>query len=150
MAAVKYDEGIPDVLPRETVPDDYQHIQATPSSFGSAIATGEQKLGAGTLDVAKLFGHMAAQDAANQWETESNKLLYGDPDKPGDVGFYGLKGRDALEAMPRVRKQIDDLRGQLKGGLFTPDMQNRFDEQTFRLNSILLSQIGIYFIFIYL
>ena len=88
MANVPYGEGVPEVSPREDVPDDLQHIQANPNEFGGLIAEGAEKAGQGleqagenAFNIEQFRGKINVDDQVNHWITTSNKILYGDPDK---------------------------------------------------------------------
>ena len=109
MAEVSY-IGVPQVEPNTSAPNDYQHINATADSFGGQIAKGVEQFGAGATHAGRFFGQVAADDAANQFQDLSTKILHGDPNKtvPGpdgkpqpDTGYMGLQGDAALRARPR-------------------------------------------------
>ena len=94
MAQVPYNP-VPDVAPRTVAPDDLEHIQATPQSFGGLIAQGlreqsqgEQRLGSEAIQAAKFFGQVSADDQWNQAADKITKMLHGDPNKsiPGPNG----------------------------------------------------------------
>src|SRR5260370_36472647 len=103
MAQVPSDAGIPTVAPEGPV-DRYQRIDASPQKFGAQVGEarerlgqGEQQLGAGATTAAKFFGQVSADDASNQFQDFSTKLLHGDPSKTGpdglpDTGYMGLRG----------------------------------------------------------
>ena len=150
MATVPYDEGVSSVLPRTEVPDDYQRIQVPAAAFGSAVAEGAQRLGQGATQAAKLYQEVSAQQAANQFEDESNKLVYGDPSKTGpdgmpDRGLLGTRGEDALTKQAQVRQQILDLRDQYKGNLSSSDQELYFNNQTAFAMRRLLATIGAHY-----
>lgn len=132
----------PTESPAPAPPDTYQRIQTGPEMFGSLGAAAQQRFGAAARDVGRLYGEVAAQDAANQWEGEANKLLYGDPSVPGDRGFYGKEGRDALDAMPQAVARLTELRNRAKAGLLTLDQQKAFDGQTFGMSHRMNAEIG--------
>jgi hypothetical protein len=150
MATVPYDEGIPSVLPRTEVPEDYQRINPTPAAFGAAIGQGLERAGAGATSAAKTYEEVSAQQLANQFEDESNKLVYGDPSKTGadgspDRGLLGTRGEDALTAQASVRQKILDLRDQYKGQLFSSDQELLFNNETSYAMRRLLSTIGAHY-----
>lgn len=151
MAQVPYQDGVPDVAPRDAVPDDYQHEQANPAEFGGLIAQGAQRAGAGALGAAKFFGQVAADNASNEFQDRATKVLYGDPSKTTigpdgqpqqDLGYLGLKGRAALDARPQVEKQFDDLTKEIRTGLQTPEQQLQFDDFTRRYRNVSTESIG--------
>ena len=151
MAQVPYGEGIPEVAPHTAVPDDYQHIQANPNQFGGLIARGEQELGQGASTAAKFYGEAAADDQANAYQERATKLLYGDPQKmvtgpdgkpQPDTGFFGLKGRAALDARPGLDDEFNKLGQELRGNLTSPEQQLQFDNFTRRYRSLTQSEVG--------
>jgi lysozyme len=151
MAQVNYNEGVPDVAPRTAVPDDYQHVQANPNQFGGTIAKGEQELGQGVNTAVKFYGEAVADNAANEYQARATKLLYGDPSKTTigpdgqpqqDTGFFGLKGRAALDARPGLDQQFDSLGKELSGQLSSPEQQLQFDNFTRRYRSLTQSEVG--------
>ncbi len=95
MAQVPY-SGVPDVSPQVSVPDDFQHIRPTPSSFGGLIAEGKSKLAQSEeslgknvqqtsenlFDISKFAGKVNVDYEGNNYIEARNKILYGDPDKP--------------------------------------------------------------------
>lgn len=151
MAQVPYSEGVPSALPETRLPDDYQHIQARPEEFGGLIARGEQQLGAGASQAAKFFGEAAADNASNQFQERATKLLYGDPNKQisgpdgkpqQDTGYFGLKGRSALDARPGLNENLDGLTKDIRDGLQTPEQQLQFDNFTRRYRTLIASEVG--------
>lgn len=153
MATVPYQGGVPEVAPETRVPDDFQHIQATPASFGGLIAEGEQRLGAGASAAGKFFGQVAADNATNEFVDRAGRILYGDPSKTTtgpdgteqpDLGYMGLQGRAALDARPAVEKQLDDLMKSTKASLQTPEQELQFDRDSRRYRSMLGEKIGAY------
>lgn len=147
MATVPYNGGVPTVEPAARPPEDYQHIPTRPQEFGAELAQGEERLGEGATQAAKFYGQVTAQDSANKWEDETNKILYGDPNVIGpdgqpDRGYYGLRGQAALDAMPGVRQKIVDLRDQYASELSTPEQTFYFNQSTFRLNHFLMDEVG--------
>ena len=147
MANVPYNGGVPTVEPAARPPEDYQHIPTRPQEFGAELAQGEERLGEGATQAAKFYGQVTAQDSANKWEDETNKILYGDPNVIGpdgqpDRGYYGLRGQAALDAMPGVRQKIVDLRDQYASELSTPEQTFYFNQSTFRLNHFLMDEVG--------
>lgn len=137
----------PSVEPTATPPDDYQRINANPRQFGTQVGAAVEDLGQHLSQVGKFFGQVAADDATNKWQEETNKLLYGDTNKIGtdglpDRGYYGLSGEDAMRAMPLVQQQIADLRKKYSQGLTTGEQQLQFDGATRRQQSYLYGEIG--------
>ncbi len=135
------------------VPDAYQRIQASPRAFGAAEGAALAGLG-GELEQAtnrlaatavmqqELHNQVAADEQTNYFEGEVNKVMYGDPDTPGDVGFMGKQGRDALDAREGVRKRIDDLIAERRGALQNDRQRMAFDSTTRRYRNFTLAQVG--------
>jgi hypothetical protein len=59
-------------------------------------------LGQDTKQVASKYGQIAADDQSNKWQHDADNLMYGTGqigrDGKPDLGFFGLKGADALRA----------------------------------------------------
>ena len=161
MAAQNPYSPVPSVEPSSTPPDDYQHIHASPESFGSLIAEGKQKLGAGeervagalektsndAFSVQKFFGQVAADNASNDFQDFTTKLLHGDPSKPGpdgqpDTGYMGLRGRAALDARPDVQQRIDDKLKEIRGTLQSPEQQLQFDNFSRKYRAGVVEKVG--------
>lgn len=159
MAQVPYEGGVPQVAPETRTPDDYQHIQANPNSFGGLIAQGEQQLGAGASKAGQFFGQVAADNASNDYQDKVDKLLHGDPTKMRtgpdgapvlgpdgkpvpDTGFLGLKGQPATMAWPQVAQQLEDQRKKIRDTLQTPEQELKFDDFSRRYHSYAVGQVG--------
>jgi hypothetical protein len=152
---------VQEIEPSATPPDDYQHIRASPESFGSLIAQGKEKLGAGeerlggalektsteAFSVQKFFGQVAADNASNDFQDFTTKLLHGDPNKPGpdgqpDTGYMGLRGRAALDARPNVSQAIDDKLKEIRSTLQSPEQQLQFDNFSRRYRAGVVEKVG--------
>ena len=158
MANVPYGEGVPEVAPDTSVPDDYQHINATPASFGGLIAQGEEKAGQGitqastaAFDIAQFRGKINSDDQTNHYITTNNNILYGDPSKSTigpdgkqvpDLGYLGLQGRAASDARPGVLKQLEESRMEGRKNLASPQEQLEYDAQTKRLYADAVARTG--------
>jgi hypothetical protein len=155
MARVDPNSGIPTVDPAATAPDRYQRLDVSGKTFGAQIGQAkeqlgqnEQQLGAGLTTAGKFYGSVAADNASNQFQDFSTKLLHGDPNKPPgpdgmpDLGYMGLRGEAALRARPDVEKQMDDKLKEIRGTLTTPDQQLEFDNFSKRYRSNLAEKIG--------
>lgn len=153
MANVGY-TGVPEQSGTTRPPDVSQTprgVASSPASFGGGAAEGAEALGRGALQASDFFGKVAAEDASNQYQEGVNKILYGDPKKqvPGpdgtmvpDTGFMGLKGDHALRARPDVDRAMEDLRKNLKGGLYSLKADTQFDDITRRYKSITDASVG--------
>lgn len=142
--------GAPTVQPSDNPPGVYQNLrtpQVSEGMFGGASAQGLRELGQGATRAAIYFGDVAADDAANQYQERINRILHGDPDKKGpdgnpDLGYLGLKGRNALDARPDAVKAMEDLRKEIHSGLLTPQQKLRFDSYSRRYKTYAEGQIG--------
>jgi hypothetical protein len=83
--------------------------------------------------------------------TAVRTTLYGDPTKTmtaadgsqqPDRGFYGLRGRAALDAAPHVLAQLENARQQLHDNLGTADSQLAFDRDTRRFQYYAGSEVS--------
>lgn len=110
---------IPDVAPEARPPDDYQNVQANPSSFGGLIAQGVEKFGEGASKAGLFFGEVQTDDAVNGAMTSANKSLN---------DFLAKNGRDALDAQGPTQKAIDDAFASGRAGLSTPQQQYQYDQ----------------------
>ncbi len=163
--AVPEAEPYQKVLPREQMPDDYQHIQTDTGMFGghqsqemsfaaeqqgaanTRMAQAEQTVGAGALKAGQFFGQVAADNAYNDFSAKVNKLMYGDPnaksaDGTPDTGYLGKRGADALAARAGVEAQMDELMKQTRSSLATPDQQLSFDQQSRRYRTLMAERVG--------
>lgn len=149
--------GVPTAEPQVGVPSRYQTERATPEDFGagvgaSLIALGGQigrtsdVLAENAIRIQDQHNHVAADDLTNQYQDFETKLLYGDPNSPGDTGFFGKKGQDALNAMPQVRDALLKQREQMRGALQNDRQKILFDGETRRLQAVTLSNIGRHFV----
>lgn len=143
--------GVPSVSPESRPPDDYQHINASPESFGAAVGRGLEQFGAGASKAGHFFGQVAADDATNQFQDFTTKLLHGDATKmvtgpdgqqTPDRGYLALKGRAALDQRPAVEQQIDARLKEIRAGLQTPEQQLQFDNVSRRYRSGVSERVG--------
>lgn len=144
MARTAY-SGTLDVEPTAAPPDRaYQNIQANPQAFGAAVGEGLQTLGQGALAAGKFYGEVAADDATNKWQEEVNKILYGSgqvgADGNPDRGYYGLRGEDAMRAMPEVQQKILQLRTRYREGMASSEQQLHFDHNTRAMSQFLAKE----------
>lgn len=152
MAQSQYTEGVPSVSPSVEGGAPYQSARgADAEAFGGGIAQGLEKLGQGAQTAGKFFGKVAADNASNDFQDFSTKLLHGDPNKTvtgpdgskmPDTGYLGLKGRAALDARPDTQKAIDDKIKELREGLTTPEQQQEFDNFSRRYRSGVVEKVG--------
>lgn len=152
MPTLRYNP-VPSVEPTTSSPGGFQQIQASPSAFGAergaALSTlGQQFERAGdvlanaAVTRQNLLNQVTADDYSNKALDAANKILYGDPDKPGDVGFYGLKGEHAMREFPNARKNLDRVLQEHRASLQNPVQQHLFDRDVRRSRLILTAEMG--------
>lgn len=153
MARVIDTSGLPSVMPAINPPDDYQRINASPEAFGSQIGAAQQRVGAqmeqGSNELASaaiekqgIYNNTAANQLFTKFQNSVNNLMSGDPEKPGDLGYFGLTGQAAMEQRQPVRKQMDDMIAQGMASAPNDVVRNRFQEISRRLQSITYEQMG--------
>jgi hypothetical protein len=145
---------VSEVGPSPTPGNDYQHISgATPEAFGAGIGQATSRLGQQfehTGDVLaenairqqQLTNQIAANDSTNYVMDETTKILHGDPNVPGDVGYYGLKGNDAVNARQGVAQKLDALIQSARNNLSNPRQTLAFDNETRRMRNYWMNEIG--------
>jgi hypothetical protein len=145
---------VPSVSPSPTPGSDYQQIGGTtPEAFGAGVGRAESQLGATAETAARglesiviqqqhLTNQVAANNSTNYVMDEVTKVLHGDPNKPGDVGYYGLKGIDAVNARQTTAKQLDDLITGARSKLGNSRQQIEFDSETRRMRNYWMGEIG--------
>lgn len=145
---------VPSVSPASTPGGDYQQISgATPEAFGAGVGRAESQLGATAETAARglesiaiqqqhLTNQVAANNSTNYVMDEVTKVLHGDPNVPGDVGYYGKKGIDAVNARQTTAKQLDDLITGARSKLANPRQQIEFDSETRRMRNYWMGEIG--------
>jgi hypothetical protein len=153
--------GVPDQEPSLEAPNDLQHEQATPASFGGEVAQGLEAAGQGAFKAADFYGQVAANQATNNYLDERDKVLYGDPSKGAATdpitgqpltapdggavyngGYFGLRGQAALEARPQVAEQLDEIAKDQAEGLQTPMARQQFEVASRRYRAQALEQVG--------
>lgn len=148
--------GVPAETPQVQQPDRYQRIDARPEAFGAGVGAAEAGLGKtveetgnvlerNAIQQQELANQVFADNASNQWQEATNKILYGDPSKPDDTGFYGKRGQDAMTAYPQVREALDKHLADTRATLQNPRQQLVFDQETRRLRAYLMNSVGAHF-----
>ena len=56
--------GVPTAEPSLEAPQDFQHVEASPASFGAQVAEGAEQLGQGVIQAGKFYGQVAADAGA--------------------------------------------------------------------------------------
>jgi hypothetical protein len=174
MASGIYDEGgsgktggLGGVEPAAARSGDYQNIQATPQAFGAQVGQAKEKLGAAeeragasaeqvssnAFELAHFQNQIATDQSRNWLQGETNKLLYGDPAKATtgldgksipDTGFLGRQGSDAVYGRQGAMDAFDDAVKQGREKL-PPAAQIQYDNETARLRSVVMTQIGSHY-----
>ena len=121
MASDPYNSGIQTVTPDVQAPNDYQHVDATPNSFGASIATGMQQLGQGAVKYGQFWGEVQGDSVMNNFLKDGNEKM---------EHFKSLQEQDALDAQKTIADDIQKSAASYREQLQTPDQQKRFDEQT--------------------
>jgi hypothetical protein len=149
--------NVPQVAPQGPPANDYQRIDATPAAFGGAVGGAEQKFGAqahgesGDLTRAALLlqerhNQLAATDAFNSFQSGLLSLTGGDPNVPGDKGYFGTTGRTAMDGYQSASQKIGALRDQIKGGLQNDLQRLEFDEASRRLQTYTLDSMRSHYL----
>lgn len=160
MARVPYSPTV-DTEPQLEAPQDFQHIEVP--NAGARLEQGLGEAGQGALDLSKFYGQAAADNATNNFIEQSNGLLYGDAAKGPAVdpstgqpmkdptgatvyqgGFFGLRGRAALDAAGETREQLQDMLAEQRAGLKTPAARLEFDNQSRRYVNETLAKMGVH------
>lgn len=148
---------VPSQSPAETPGPDYQRVEGvSPEAFGAGIGRAQSQLGgafekAGTgLEEAaiaqqRLNNQVAANDSDNYTMDAVSKLFHGDPNKPGDAGYFGLRGNDALHARPGTVQDLDKILENARSRLINPRQQLLFDQNTRRMRGYWIQQIGSHY-----
>jgi hypothetical protein len=149
-------QNVPTVSPSPTPGADYQDIRSSPDAFGAAVGRSESHLGetfgqagnqfeAVALEQQRLTNQVAADNAANYTMNQAQTILHGDPNVPGDVGYFGKQGNDAVngrkDAWDNLNKSINDARAKLTN----QRQMLEFDRQTQRMRGIWQGQIGAHY-----
>lgn len=140
---------VPTVEPLSQAGTPFQDIRTSADMFGANIAEGLQNFAAGARTASEnadkiqtFYNQVATDEQINAFEEEVNKVLYGDSSSPGDVGYLGLQGRNALDQRASVRQTIDKIMRDRRGGMQNVQQQLMFDTQTRRYRNYALSAIG--------
>src|SRR6266550_1166259 len=144
----------PTVSPSPTPGADYQSIPAaTPNAFGAQVGVAQERLGGAfeqagdqlaniALQRQRLTNQVASDQATNYTMDQVTKILHGDPNVPGDVGFYGKKGIDAVNSRQSTAQALDDIINKTRTTLTNPRQQLEFDNQTRRMRNYWMGEVG--------
>lgn len=146
-------QPFPTERPSLQAPQPFQRIQATPEAFGAAEGEALGRLGKAAegvgdtsatraVEIQNQFNTTAAREASNRLQEAINNRLYGNPDKPGDVGFIGLQGRAAMDAYPAFRAAMRDLVKEQRAVLQNDQQRLRFDADVDNFVNYKMSESG--------
>jgi hypothetical protein len=119
MPKIPLSSQTPTVQPQAIAATLQDASKATAATFGAdqsgaiAAARGTQQAGLDLMEFANKrqmdLNEIDAKDRDNKYATEVNSLLYGSADG-STTGYYGLKGKAALEARPALERALKDAR----------------------------------------
>ena len=159
MAALDYNP-VPTAEARDQAPDDLQHVEAGPNSFGAAVAQGVDQLAAGVDQGLHFYNQVSADNATNNLITQATNILHGDASSPAkgpdgnpiidqstgqpvpDTGYFGKRGADAMAARGDVMSSLDETIKQARESLHTPQAQLQFDNDSRRMRAQWQAQVG--------
>lgn len=105
-----------------------------------------QRAGSDVLQAAirqqNVLNDAATTDALNQAQDKTTQLLFGNPDNPNDPGYFGLKGKAAIDAYPTVAKQIGQINTDIANGLTNPKARQDFERLSRRMTAASMQEIG--------
>ncbi|HLX18475.1 MAG TPA: hypothetical protein VKS24_25080 [Bradyrhizobium sp.] len=136
----------PETTPTLTPPQDYQHVDTSPAAFGALQGQALEHAGAQLAqtgnELTNTYSELSAQQANSGFTDKVNKILFGDPDTPGDVGYYGMHGQAAMDNRGATLKAIEDARQQALGGLSTTQAQVMFSNEARYYTARITAEIG--------
>jgi hypothetical protein len=150
-------DNVPTVRAEGAPANDYQRIDSSPADFGGLQGQAEQKAG-GNLEQASTdlaqtalalqhrHNELAITDAFNQYQSGLLAMTGGDPNTPGDKGYFGTTGRDAMDGYPTAAANIGGLRDQIKGSLQNDAQRLEFDEASRRLQMFTLDSMRSHYL----
>lgn len=154
MARVPYSGGIPSVDPAATAPAVYQDMRPG-SGFTAvgrateALGQGVRDLGTGLLRANEVYDEAAADDALNQFQDRTRKVLYGDPDQTivgedgqprADTGYLGTQGAAALHSRKDVQDRIEEINREITSGLRSQQAARLYTNAAKRYRNSVLTQ----------
>lgn len=144
-------ELLPTERPSTSVPDPGFRYDVRPGMFGGLAARGQEEFGSDVFKAGQRWGEIAADDVANQFQENANKILHGDPNATitnpdgttsPDLGYLGLKGADALQQRQAYEKRLGKLFEDAQGKMLSADQKRSFDNLTRRYRAVISSQMG--------
>lgn len=154
-AAAQQYSGVPEVAPQPGGVG-YQQISATPAAFGAESARAVSALGTqlartgdtlaeDAIQTQMHFNSVAAADYSNKYSDEETKVLYGDPASPGDTGFFGKRGEEAMRDFPGTRDRLLQARENFRGVMQNEHQRMLFDNETRNAQRFALSRMGAHY-----
>ena len=110
-------------------------VHANPEETGALIARGTQQFGQGLEQAGKFYGQVAANDANNDFMEKASKIR---------SGLLALSGREALDALPKAQKDLEDAYQGARGNLWTDESRLNFDSISRRYKSLITGDIADY------
>lgn len=152
MAQVSFDP-VPSVLPT-ALPDNYDHVQATPSDFGAQVGEAVGRLGSSLGQASDTAAQIAlvTQQSINATNTNNNlvnfqKALdtqsYGDPNDPSSKGYFALNGAAAVNGLADASAAAEKARTDLMANM-SPAAARMFDVQSRRMLDQTISSYSRY------
>lgn len=111
---------------------------------GAIIAEGLTAAGRGVSQLGAFYNDAAADEATNNYQDAVNKIMHGGvgPDGKQIPGFMSLRGKDAIDAAPKVQEDIDKLLNKIGDSLPVPASAKKFSDYSRRFRAITNAQIG--------
>jgi len=141
----------PSVDPLAAAPEAYQQIPAPAGAFGAATAsalsglgTSLEKAGAAVENIQDRYDKATADEQTNAAMDRINKLRYGDPNDPTDVGFHGLTDRGAMDAYKPYTQAVAAAIAEGRANL-SPVQQRRYDERMRPYQQHAMSEAGAHY-----
>ena len=139
----------PTIEPSPVPSTPYQRIDAPVGAFGGATSQALSGFGkslgeaAGHLEnIQQFYDQVVVDEQKNSYETKVNNKLYGDPSMPGDTGYMGSQGKNALEGREGVRRDIDAMLSEHRSTLKNANQLRLFDQDASRYRNVVLNQVG--------
>lgn len=131
MADVPENTGLPSVAP------DIGGISvsANPERGGELLASGIKAVAESAQDLGKYYGQVAADDANNTYMEGATKIR---------ARITALRGKAALDEIPKAQEELDTLYKDTRGSLWTGESQLNFDQISRRYRSMTQSDIEQY------
>ncbi len=151
--------GVPDTGAPVDQPNDQLRVEASPASFGGALAQGLEAAGQGGIDYSKFYNQVAGDHAVNNLLAAGTSILHGDPNQPAtdsqgqpilgpdgkplpDTGFLGKRGADAMSAREDAQAKLDEAINEQRQSLPTPAARAAFENESRRYRAQFQSELA--------